>query len=60
MIGVLFPAGVDSVLPVELTETHSEKVFAVHDLFLGKNLGNIGEDIRIGEVVLSVGCVLCL
>ena len=58
MTGAPLPAGVDSVLPVELTETHSEKVFAVHDLSPGKNLGNIGEDIRTGEVVLSAGRVL--
>ncbi|MGI9428400.1 MAG: molybdopterin molybdotransferase MoeA [Bythopirellula sp.] len=58
MTGAQLPAGVDSVLPVELTETVDGKVCALQSLPAGKNLGSVGEDIRSGEVVLTAGRVL--
>jgi len=58
MTGAPLPPGVDAVLPVEKTEYTETEVQALVELAAGKNFGTIGEDIRIGDVVLSSGRVL--
>lgn len=58
MTGAQLPVGVDAVLPVEMTRTSGDAVFALEPLAAGKNLGAVGEDIRRGEVVLPASRVL--
>jgi molybdopterin molybdotransferase len=58
MTGAPLPAGADAVLPVEYTETDGETVYATDQVSISKHVGQIGEDIRAGELVLSAGRVL--
>ncbi len=58
MTGAPMPLGADCVLPVELTETIGTEVRAQTNLSLGKHLGSVGEDISVGDMVLSAGRVL--
>ena len=55
MTGAPLPSGVDAVLPVEKTENSETEVRALVELPAGKNFGSIGEDISIGDVVLTAG-----
>ena len=56
--GAPLPPGADAVLPVEQTRTDPEHMLAQQPIAAGKNVGNIGEDIRAGEIVLRAGRVL--
>jgi molybdopterin molybdotransferase len=58
MTGAPLPAGADAVLPVEQTELDGSTMLAVGEVSAGKNVGQVGEDIRTGEVVLGAGRVL--
>lgn len=58
MTGAALPAGVDSVLPVELTRVVGEQVYAIESLPTGKNLGSIGEDVCTGDALFAAGRVL--
>lgn len=58
MTGSPLPSGADAVLPVEWTSTDGERVLAQQPITAGRNVGNIGEDIRAGEVVFRTGRVL--
>jgi molybdopterin molybdotransferase len=58
MTGAPLPDGADAVLPVENTEVDGQTLLALSDVSAGKHIGQIAEDIRLGEVVLSAGRVL--
>lgn len=58
MTGAPLPAGADAVLPVENTEVEGQTLLAMSEVSVGKHVGEIGEDIRAGEVVLPAGRVL--
>ena len=58
MTGAPMPLGADCVLPVELTKADANQVFALKSLSVGKHLGSVGEDISVGDTVLSAGRVL--
>ena len=55
MTGAPLPAGADAVLPVENTELDGETMLSLGEVSSGKHVGTIGEDIRIGDVVLQKG-----
>jgi molybdopterin molybdotransferase len=55
MTGAPLPVGADAVLPAERTEVGSDKLFALDEVSPGKNVGQSGEDIVTGSVVLSAG-----
>ncbi|NOY40980.1 MAG: molybdopterin molybdotransferase MoeA [Planctomycetes bacterium] len=58
MTGAPLPTGVDAVLPVEKTKYSETEVHALAELSPGKNFGSVGEDIQVGDIVLSAGRVL--
>jgi molybdopterin molybdotransferase len=58
MTGAPMPDGADAVLPVEQTETERQTLLAMGEVSAGKHVGQTGEDIRVGEVVLSSGRIL--
>jgi molybdopterin molybdotransferase len=55
MTGAPLPRGTDGVVPVEETEADGSNVLVRSPVSCGKHVGQIGEDIRLGEVVLSAG-----
>ena len=58
MTGAPLPAGADAVLPVENTEVDGQTLLAMGEVSAGKHIGQIGEDIRAGEVIQPAGRVL--
>lgn len=58
MTGAPLPAGADAVLPVEETEFSETTLQAAGAVSPGKHVGQIGEDVRRGDVVLPAGRVL--
>lgn len=55
MTGAPLPAGADAVLPVEQTDVQGETLLAMDQVSPGKHVGQIGEDLRAGQIVLSAG-----
>lgn len=55
MTGAPLPAGADAVLPVEQTTMHGDVLQATADVTAGKNVGQVGEDVRRGDVVVRRG-----
>jgi molybdopterin molybdotransferase len=55
MTGAPLPAGTDAVLPVEETEFTEANLQAAGQVPPGKHVGQIGEDIRRADIVLSAG-----
>ena len=49
------PSGADAVVMIEDTETHGESVEVFTQLHPLKNVGEIGEDIRKGEMIVHKG-----
>jgi molybdopterin molybdotransferase len=58
MTGAPLPDGADAVLPIENAEIDGERVLVMGDVSPGKHVGQLGEDVRIGDVVASAGRVL--
>ena len=58
MTGAPLPCGADAVLPAEKVETDGSRLFALDEVPPWKNVGNVGEDIRRGQLVLPAGRVL--
>ena len=58
MTGAPLPVGTDAVLPVEETEIDGETVLVLNPVSPGKHVGQVGEDIRIGDLVQHAGRVL--
>lgn len=58
MTGASLPEGTDTVLPVEKTQTAGDEVLAIQSLPVGKHVGDIGEDVSLGDIVFSPGRTL--
>lgn len=58
MTGAPLPAGADAVLPVEQTSSEGQTVLVMGEVPAGRHIGQIGEDIRAGEVIVSAGRML--
>lgn len=58
MTGAPLPAGADAVLPVEETEFSETALQAAGSVPPGKHVGQIGEDVRRGDIVLPAGRLL--
>lgn len=55
MTGAPVPPGANAVIPVEQTEKVGEQVFANSNIAMGKNIAQIGEDIRANEPIIPAG-----
>jgi molybdopterin molybdotransferase len=58
MTGAPMPHGADAVLPIENAQVDGPRVLAMGDVSPGKHVGQIGEDVRIGDVVAKAGHML--
>jgi molybdopterin molybdotransferase len=58
MTGAPLPNGADAVLPIENAQIDGERVLVMGDVSPGKHVGQLGEDVRIGDVVAIAGRVL--
>ncbi|HMC09945.1 MAG TPA: gephyrin-like molybdotransferase Glp [Pirellulaceae bacterium] len=58
MTGAPLPAGADAVLPAEKVEIHNDRLLVLDEIPPGKNVGQRGEDVFAGSVVLQSGRVL--
>ena len=55
MTGAAVPRGADAVLPAEKVEIEGDRILALADVSPGKHIGQPGEDIQRGAVVLTAG-----
>lgn len=55
MTGAPLPNGADAVLQVEITEVEGESLIVLGQVSQGKHVGQIGEDIRAGDIVAKAG-----
>ena len=55
MTGAPIPAGADTVVPVELTESSSDKVTVTQAVPAGKHVIRVSEDVTAGRELLRVG-----
>lgn len=55
MTGAPLPTGADAVLPVEQSELDGQQVLVRGEVSSGKHVAQVGEDIRLGETILSAG-----
>ena len=58
MTGAPLPDGADAVLPVENTAVDSHTLQAMGEVSAGKHVGQIGEDVRAGEIIQTARRVL--
>jgi molybdopterin molybdotransferase len=58
MTGAPLPAGADAVLPAERVEVAEDRLQVIDEVPEGKNVGQRGEDVAAGSLVLSRGRVL--
>ena len=58
MTGAPLPAGADSVLPAERVEVVEDRLQVIDEVPQGKNVGQRGEDVAAGSIVLKSGRVL--
>lgn len=58
MTGAPLPTDADAVMPVEQTVSLDNEVWLLDQISPGKHVGQIGEDIRAGELVLPRGRTL--
>jgi molybdopterin molybdotransferase len=58
MTGAPLPDGADAVLPIENTQIDGDRVLVLGDVSPGKHVGQLGEDVRLGDVVADAGRVL--
>ncbi len=58
MTGAPLPEGTDAVVPVEQCDADDQQVRVLDQVSIGKHVGQMGEDIRRGEVVRTAGSVL--
>ncbi len=58
MTGAPLPDGADAVLPIEQAQIEGERVLVLGDVSAGKHVGQLGEDVRTGDVVERAGRVL--
>ena len=55
MTGAPIPEGADSVIPAELATEENNHLKIIESIPPGKNVGKIGEDVQIGQEILSAG-----
>ena len=55
MTGAPMPEGADSVIPVELAQEENKVLRVIESIPPGKNVGRIGEDVKIGQEILNAG-----
>ena len=55
MTGAVLPKGADAVVMVEDTEKHGKKVLIRRRVRPGENIGQAGEDVKKGELILEKG-----
>ena len=55
MTGARLPEGADAVLPAEIVEIEGDRVLAQGEVSPQKHVGQVGEDIAAGSVVLAAG-----
>ncbi|MEI7853163.1 MAG: molybdopterin molybdotransferase MoeA [Planctomycetota bacterium] len=55
MTGAPMPEGADSVIPVELAQEENKVLRVIESIPPGKNVGRIGEDVKIGQELLTAG-----
>lgn len=58
MTGAPLPNGADAVLPIENAQVDGERVLVMGDVSPGKHVGQLGEDVRIGDIILRAGRIL--
>jgi len=58
MTGAPLPDGADAVLPIENAQIDGERVLVLGEVSPCKHVGQLGEDVRIGDVVERAGRVL--
>jgi len=58
MTGAPLPTGADAVLPVEHAEVDGQTLLVTGEVSQGKHVGQIGEDVRAGDVVARAGRIL--
>jgi len=58
MTGAPLPPGVDTVVPVELTEQHGDRLLVREPVQPGANVRRAGEDVAVGEVLFTPGARL--
>jgi molybdopterin molybdotransferase len=58
MTGAPLPDGADAVLPFENSQTDGQRVLVLGEVSPGKHVGQLGEDVRAGDVVQRAGHVL--
>ena len=58
MTGAPMPESADAVLPVEQTDVTDQIMQAAGEVSSGRHVGQIGEDIRRGDLVLTAGRLL--
>lgn len=58
MTGAPLPAGCDAVIPVEHCDAEDREVRVLDQVSIGKHVGQIGEDLRQGNLVRAAGSTL--
>jgi molybdopterin molybdotransferase len=58
MTGAPLPDGADAVLPIENAQIDGERVLVMGDVPPGKHVGQVGEDVRTGDMVARAGLML--
>lgn len=58
MTGAPIPQGADAVVMKEWTETEGDRVKVFKEAKLGENIRRLGEDVRMGQLVLKKGKVI--
>lgn len=58
MTGAALPPGADAVLPAEKVDLQGHCLFALDEVSPGKHVGQRGEDVTAGSMVLAAGRVL--
>jgi molybdopterin molybdotransferase len=58
MTGAPLPNGADAVLPIEVGQVDGQRALALNEVSPGKHVGQLGEDVRTGDVVERAGRLL--
>lgn len=58
MTGAPLPTGCDAVIPVEHCDAEEHEVHVLDQVSIGKHVGQMGEDIRLGDIVRTAGASL--
>jgi molybdopterin molybdotransferase len=56
--GAPLPSGADAVLPAEYAQFERAELFALDQVSVGKHVGQVGEDLRSGDVAAAAGRTL--